>query len=328
MSIKTEIKYVYWGVQGAFPQWAVTHAGETAEHHAIGISLKLVSIAYTNAEKKRNRFEKCNVLDTAQEHGQLQNMWKTIWCPCQGGAWSNNNNNNHQPVVGSVLQFRRTSSSGTRLLSIVNCSVPPWILGEVLALKHNSNTIFFYPSPPHLSWPMMVFPLTSNLPPFQCCMPLHTSSNCSPNRLLFIFPHCRHLPPPTSSAACACFCLSCQKSSRIHLPDSVQGWNRIHRTCTRAQQTLHPNSFNIIQLTQLASIHLQSCILLKICTLHFWLPYNGMVNPGISYPMLSPCSWQPSLNTGIQRPYIILLSTTTLPFVMPTLSAVGCPPSA
>ena len=43
---------------------------------------------------------------------------------------------------------------------------------------------------------------------------------------------------------------------------------------------------------------------------------------------VSPCSWQPSLNTGIWRPYVILLSMTTLPFITPTQSSVGHPPSA
>ena len=80
---------------------------------------------------------------------------------------------------------------------------------------------------------------------------------------------------------------------------------------------------------QAASVNKSLPDWLQIRTLHFRLPYNGMVNPGVSYPMLSPCSWQPSLNTGIRRPYIILLSTpTTLPFVTPTQSAVGHPPSA
>ncbi|KIJ91834.1 hypothetical protein K443DRAFT_685701 [Laccaria amethystina LaAM-08-1] len=69
---------------------------------------------------------------------------------------------------------------------------------------------------------MTAFPLTSNLPPFQPRAPLRTSSNRSPKRLLFIFPYCRRLRPATSSAACARFRLSCQKSSRIHLPDSVR----------------------------------------------------------------------------------------------------------
>ena len=236
-----------------------------------------------------------------------------------------NNNNNNQPVVGSVLRFWQTSSLGTCLSLIVNRSVPPWILGEVLAHQHT----FPYPYPPHLSWPMTKFPLTSNIPPFQPRTPLRTTSNHSSKQLLFIFPYCCCLPPPTSSAACACFHLSHQKSPWIHLPDSVWEWKHVHRTHTCAQQTLHPNSFNIIQPTQLTSICLQFCTLPKIHTLHFHLPYNGPVNPGISYPMLSPHSWQSKcLNTGLQRPYIIVLSTTTLPFVTPTQSAVGCPTSA
>jgi hypothetical protein len=36
------MKDVYWGVQGACPQRAVTHAGGTAERRAIGMGLKLV----------------------------------------------------------------------------------------------------------------------------------------------------------------------------------------------------------------------------------------------------------------------------------------------
>jgi len=62
---------------------------------------------------------------------------------------------------------------------------------------------------------MTAFPLTSNLPPFQPRAPLRTPHNRSPKRLLFIFPYCRRLPPRTSSAACARFRLSRQKSSRI-----------------------------------------------------------------------------------------------------------------
>ncbi|KIJ97617.1 hypothetical protein K443DRAFT_65702, partial [Laccaria amethystina LaAM-08-1] len=58
-------------------------------------------------------------------------------------------------------------------------------------------------------------PLTSNLPPFQPCAPLRTSRNRSLKRLLFIFPYCRRLPPRTSSAACARFHLSRQKSAQI-----------------------------------------------------------------------------------------------------------------
>ena len=62
---------------------------------------------------------------------------------------------------------------------------------------------------------MTALPLTSNLPPFQPRAPLRTPHNRSPKRLLFIFPYCRRLPPRTSSAACARFRLSRQKSSRI-----------------------------------------------------------------------------------------------------------------
>jgi len=81
--------------------------------------------------------------------------------------------------------------------------------------------------------------------------------------------------------------------------------------------------------THSTHIHLQFCTLPKICTLHFCLPYNGPANPGIPYPTLPPHSWQSKcLNTGIWRPYIIVLSTTTLPFVTPTQSAVGHPTSA
>ena len=40
--------HVSLGVQGACPQWAVTHAGETGECCAIGTGLKLVSILGRN----------------------------------------------------------------------------------------------------------------------------------------------------------------------------------------------------------------------------------------------------------------------------------------
>ena len=45
MCTETGIKDVYWGVQGACPQQAVTHAGGTAEcseRRAVGMGLKLV----------------------------------------------------------------------------------------------------------------------------------------------------------------------------------------------------------------------------------------------------------------------------------------------
>ena len=45
MCTETGIKDVYWGVQGACPRRAVTHAGGTAERserRAIGMGLKLV----------------------------------------------------------------------------------------------------------------------------------------------------------------------------------------------------------------------------------------------------------------------------------------------
>ena len=47
MCTKTGIKDVYWGVQGACPRRAVTHAGGTAERserRAVGMGLKLVVI--------------------------------------------------------------------------------------------------------------------------------------------------------------------------------------------------------------------------------------------------------------------------------------------
>ena len=42
MCIRTGIRDVYQGVQGACPQRAVTHAKGTAERHAIGAGLRLV----------------------------------------------------------------------------------------------------------------------------------------------------------------------------------------------------------------------------------------------------------------------------------------------
>ena len=45
MCTETGIKDVYWGVQGACPRRAVTHAGGTAERserRAVGMGLKLV----------------------------------------------------------------------------------------------------------------------------------------------------------------------------------------------------------------------------------------------------------------------------------------------
>ena len=47
MCTETGIKDVYWGVQGACPRRAVTHAGGTAERserRAVGMGLKLVKI--------------------------------------------------------------------------------------------------------------------------------------------------------------------------------------------------------------------------------------------------------------------------------------------
>ena len=48
MCTQTGIKHVYWGVQGACPWRAVTHAGGTAEcseRHAVGMGLKLVDMS-------------------------------------------------------------------------------------------------------------------------------------------------------------------------------------------------------------------------------------------------------------------------------------------
>ena len=48
MCTETGIKDVYWGVQGACPRRAVTHAGGTAERserRAVGMGLKLISIS-------------------------------------------------------------------------------------------------------------------------------------------------------------------------------------------------------------------------------------------------------------------------------------------
>ena len=44
MCTETGIKDVYWGVQGACPRRAVTHAGGTAERRAVGMGLKLVLV--------------------------------------------------------------------------------------------------------------------------------------------------------------------------------------------------------------------------------------------------------------------------------------------
>ena len=51
MCTETGIKDVYWGVQGACPRRAVTHAGGTAERskrRAVGMGLKLV-VQYSTA---------------------------------------------------------------------------------------------------------------------------------------------------------------------------------------------------------------------------------------------------------------------------------------
>ena len=42
MRTDTGIKDVYWGVQGACPRRAVTHARGMAERHVVGMGLKLV----------------------------------------------------------------------------------------------------------------------------------------------------------------------------------------------------------------------------------------------------------------------------------------------
>ena len=50
MCSKTGIKDAYWGLQGACPRRAVTHAGGTAERserRAVGMGLKLVYVSST-----------------------------------------------------------------------------------------------------------------------------------------------------------------------------------------------------------------------------------------------------------------------------------------
>jgi len=99
---------------------------------------------------------------------------------------------------------------------------------------------------------MTMFPLTSNPPPFQPRAPLHTSCNCSPKRLLFIFPYCHHLPPCTSSAACDHFCLSHQKSSQIKVTTLQKSLDLlVHEHHTQMALTLQ---FISTLLSQLASI--------------------------------------------------------------------------
>ena len=52
MCTETGIKDVYWGVQGACPRRAVTHAGGTAERserRAVGMGLKLV-VSYSMSQ--------------------------------------------------------------------------------------------------------------------------------------------------------------------------------------------------------------------------------------------------------------------------------------
>ena len=53
MCTETGIKDVYWGVQGACPWRAVTHARGTAEcseRHAIGMGLKLIQLYFPQLE--------------------------------------------------------------------------------------------------------------------------------------------------------------------------------------------------------------------------------------------------------------------------------------
>jgi len=126
----------------------------------------------------------------------------------------------------------------------------PLILGKVSALKHTFSThvhhTFLDP------WCMTVFPLISNLPPFQPHAPLCTPHNHSPKRLLFLFPYCCCLPPCTSSAACACFRLSCQKSSWIKVTTLQKGLDfLVHKHHTQMALTLQ---FISTPSSQLASV--------------------------------------------------------------------------
>ena len=121
----------------------------------------------------------------------------------------------------------------------------------------HSNTPF-YSSSPHLSWPMTVFPLTSNLPPFQPCTPLRTPHNHSPKWLLFIFPYCHCLPPHTSSAACACFRLSHQKSSWIRVTTLQKSLDLlVDKHHTQMALTLQFISTLSLQLASIATTMLQ-----------------------------------------------------------------------
>jgi hypothetical protein len=109
-------------------------------------------------------------------------------------------------------------------------------------------------------------------------------------------------------------------------------WNYvlIATPTTRTQQTLHLNPFNITSSSNLLDSH--PSISDPVPSLKFAHSTSASLTMAWStqgsYLMLSPCSWQSKcLNTGILRLYIILLSTTTLPFVTPTQSAVDRPPS-
>ncbi|KIJ98795.1 hypothetical protein K443DRAFT_103338 [Laccaria amethystina LaAM-08-1] len=56
MCIRTRIKHVYQGVQGACPRQAVTRARGMAEHRAVGTGLKLLVVKATSYLRQTFRF--------------------------------------------------------------------------------------------------------------------------------------------------------------------------------------------------------------------------------------------------------------------------------
>jgi len=111
--------------------------------------------------------------------------------------------------------------------------------------------------------------------------PLSTSHNCSPKWLLFIFPYCHHLPPCTSSTACACFHLSCHKSSQIKVATLQKNLDLlVHEHHTQMALTLQFISTLLSQIASIAIVALQFTAIPKcyptlpsgkrkcICSLH------------------------------------------------------------
>ena len=148
---------------------------------------------------------------------------------------------------------------------------------------------------------MTAFPMNSNLPPFQPHAALCTYSNHSSNRLLFIFPYCCRLPPPTSSAACACFRLSCldlMKTMRISHQRSAEmrnQWNSLTALLLRSPVCLPKmGAISPHRISKTCRNHMPSKLQVSdLLHLQWWLAdYSRQVLSEYPLLLLHPSEWE------------------------------------